>query len=66
MKVKALRKFKDIKENKIRKTGETFEVNQKRFEEINSTKYGILVEEVNEKVIEEVKETIKKEGKKKK
>lgn len=46
MKVKALVKFKDLKEKKTRKIGEEFEVTKKRFEEINSTKYGKLVEEI--------------------
>lgn len=48
MKVKAIKRFKDLKENKIRKVGEEFIVNKKRFEEINSTEYGKLVEEVKE------------------
>lgn len=49
MKVKAVKKFKDLKENKVRETGDVFEVNKKRFKEINSTKHGKLVEEVEEK-----------------
>ena len=49
MKVKAVRKFIDLKENKTRKIGEIFEVTDKRYEEINSTSYGILIEEVKEK-----------------
>lgn len=51
MKVKAVRQFYDLKENVRRipgKPGDTFEVTQARFKEINSTKYGVLVEEVNE------------------
>lgn len=46
MKVRALRTFNDVKGNKIREKGEMFEVTKKRYEEINSTKYGVLVEEV--------------------
>lgn len=48
MKVKTLVEFKDLKDKKLRKVGEKFEVNKKRFEEINSTKFGKLVEEVKE------------------
>jgi hypothetical protein len=48
MKVKVLRKFEDLKENKLRIAGDTFVVSQERFKEINSTKYGILVEAVEE------------------
>lgn len=49
MKVKTIRKFKDLKENKIREKGDIFTVSQERFKEINSTKYKKLVEKVNEK-----------------
>lgn len=49
MKVKALRNFKDLKENKERTAGDTFIVSQERFKEINSTKYGNLVETDEEK-----------------
>ena len=48
MRVKTLVKFRDLKEKKLREVGEEFEVTKKRFEEINSTKYGKLVEEVEE------------------
>lgn len=46
MEVKAIRKFKDLKENKLRDKEEVFEVSKVRFKEINSTKYGKLVEEI--------------------
>lgn len=36
----------DIKEKKVREVGEVFEVTKKRYEEINSTTHGILIEEV--------------------
>lgn len=49
MKVKTIRKFKDLKENKIREKGDIFTVSQERFKEINFTKYKSLVEEVDEK-----------------
>lgn len=48
MKVKAVKKFRDLKEKKVRQKGEIFEVTKKRFEEINSTSFGVLVEEVKE------------------
>lgn len=48
MKVKTLVEFKDLKDKKLRKVGEEFIVNKDRFEEINSTKYGKLVEEIKE------------------
>lgn len=48
MKVKTIVKFKDLKEKKLREVGEEFEVSKERFKEINSTKYGKLVEEVKE------------------
>lgn len=48
MKVKAIRKFNDKKEGVLREVGDTFIVNKNRFQEINSTQYGKLVEEVEE------------------
>jgi len=46
LKIIAIRKFKDLKEKKVREKGEAFEATKKRFEEINSTSFGILVEEI--------------------
>lgn len=51
MEARVLRTFNDVKGNKIRKTGEIFEVTKKRYEEINSTKHGQLVEEIKEKEV---------------
>lgn len=48
MKVRALKGFVDLEENKRRGKGEEFEVTEERFEEINSSKYGKLVEAVVE------------------
>ena len=48
MKVKALKNFKDRKADVVRNVGETFEVSKERFEEINATKNGKLVDEVKE------------------
>ena len=46
MKVRVLRNFKDLKENKFREVNEVFEATKERVEEINSTPHGFLVEEV--------------------
>lgn len=48
MKVKTLIRFNDLKEKTVREVGEIFEVTNKRCEEINSTSYGDLVEEVKD------------------
>lgn len=48
MKVKVLRTFKDLKGKAIRKKDEVFDVDKKRFQEINSTSHGKLVEIVEE------------------
>ena len=48
MKVKALRKFTDLKEDKLREKGAVFEVTEERFIELNSTMHGALVESVEE------------------
>lgn len=63
MKAKVLRTFIDKNTKECYKEGSTIEVNKKRFEEINSTSYGLLVEEIKEvKQVEE--ESPKKETKK--
>jgi len=49
MKARAVVSFKDKKEGVIRKAGDTFILNKERFEEINSTVNGKLVEEIKEK-----------------
>lgn len=54
MKVKALRNFKDLENNVRRKKDNEFEVTEERFNEINSTKYGVLVEVVNEEPPEDI------------
>lgn len=49
MKVKVIREFIDLKSNKKRrKPGEVFEVTKQRFEELNKTSFGKVVEEVKE------------------
>jgi len=44
MNVIALTEFRDIKAKKIRKAGDTFSTTPERVEELNSTRYGKLVE----------------------
>ena len=48
MKDKVLKPFIDKKEGVTRKLGDTFTVSKERFEEINSTKFGVLVKAVAE------------------
>ena len=48
MKARALKPFIDKKEGVTRKTGDTFVLSKERYEEINSTKFGVLVEAVAE------------------
>lgn len=48
MKVKVLRNFKDLKENKFREVNEVFEATKERVEEINSTPHGALIEVIKE------------------
>ena len=48
MKVKVLKNFRDKHTKRNYKIGEVIEVNQRRFEEINSTAFGVLVEEIKE------------------
>lgn len=53
----------DLKNNKKRrKVGEIFEVTQDRFKELNSTSFGVLVDEVEEtKEAKKIKEGAKNE-----
>lgn len=48
MKVKATRFFHDASEDVIRQSGETFEVTQERFDEINGAGHGVLVKRVSQ------------------
>ena len=49
MNVIVLTEFRDIKAKKIRKPGDTFSATPERVEELNSTRYGKLVEVVSNK-----------------
>ena len=49
MKVKAIKLFEDIEAKVDRRPGDVWEVDEARFESLNSTKYGQLVEAVEEK-----------------
>lgn len=57
MKAEAIERFSDLKEGKIRKVGDVFEVTQKRFDELKALK---LVKAA--KVTEERKSSKKKAG----
>lgn len=48
MKVKTIKPFRDKKEGVTRKPGDTFIVPEERYNEINSTQFGTLVEAVAE------------------
>lgn len=49
MKVKVLRNFRDKHTKTLYEAGQEIEFTKKRVEEINSTSFGVLVEEVKEK-----------------
>ena len=63
MRVKVVREFIDLKNNKKkRKVGEILEVSQDRFRELNSTSFGVLVDELEEtKEAKKIKEGAKYE-----
>lgn len=46
MKVKVLRTFSDKQKGCINKVGDIIELTKKRYEEINSTSFGQLVQEI--------------------
>lgn len=48
MKVRVLRRFRDKYTKKLYKKGRIIEVTNERYEEINSTAHGILVEKLDE------------------
>jgi hypothetical protein len=48
MKVKVIKLFRDKHTNLLHEIGETLEVTDKRCEEINSTSFGVFVEEIKE------------------
>ncbi|MBU5425010.1 hypothetical protein KQI41_01190 [Tissierella pigra] len=49
MKVRVLKTFRDKDTNILHRKGKGIEITKKRYEEINSTSFGILVEEIVEK-----------------
>ncbi len=57
MKVRVLKTFRDKDTNILHRKGKEIEITKKRYEEINSTSFGVLVEEIVEK-----KSTTKKVG----
>jgi len=48
MKTKVLRKFRDKYTKEIYETGQIIDITHERYEEINSTAHGILVEKLDE------------------
>jgi hypothetical protein len=59
MKAKVIKPFVDKKEGVTRKPGDTFALSKERYEEINSTKFGVLVKAVAEEVAKPKKPTKK-------
>ena len=59
MKAKAIKPFQDRKEGVIRKLGDTFTVSAERFEEINATQFGVLVETVAEEAAKPKRKPVK-------
>lgn len=49
MRVKVIKMFVDKETKTLHKIGEEIEVTKKRYQEINGTSFGILVEEITEK-----------------
>lgn len=56
MRVMCARRFRDIENGVFREVGDTFEVDEKRYEAINSAGYGVLVKKVEETPSEGVSE----------
>lgn len=50
MKVKVVRRFRDKYTKKLYKKGQIIEVANERYEEINSTAHGILVQAIEEEI----------------
>ncbi len=48
MKAKVIKRYRDKNTKRIYKPGEVVDVSKKRFDEINSTKYGVFLEEIIE------------------
>lgn len=65
MKVRAVKLFKDKREGVVRKKGDAFNVSEERFKEINSTRYGKLIEEVvevEELTVKQLKKALDEKG----
>lgn len=50
MKAKVLRKFRDKYTKEIYETGQIIDITHERYEEINSTAHGILIEKVEDDI----------------
>jgi hypothetical protein len=46
MKAQVVKEFRDKNTKELQKVGTEIEVTKKRFEEINSTAFGVLIEEI--------------------
>jgi hypothetical protein len=60
MKARVLKPFADKTEGVTRKTGDTFTLSKERYEEINSTIFGVMVEAVAEEPAKPKKKTREK------
>jgi len=49
MKARVIKSFRDKKQDVARKKGDVFILSRQRYEEINATRFGRLVEEVKDK-----------------
>lgn len=55
MKIRVIKNFRDKYNNNRYKEDEELEITEERFEEINSTSFGILVEKIEENTKEDEK-----------
>lgn len=64
MKVRVIKDFQDKYTKKLHKAGEKLEITKERYEEINSTAFGIFVKEISgrQKEKKKIKPTKKKVG----
>lgn len=64
MKAKVVKKFRDKNTKEIYEVGQEIKVTKKRFEEMNSTSFGVLVEEIKEDTERDTKEETEQDTKK--
>lgn len=56
MLVRCVRRFKDLQAGALREVGATFEVDEGRYHSINGSRYGQLIEKVEDRSVEAVTE----------